>query len=253
MTIARLYSPLRRDFVLGLLALSLLAGPLWAGILHVDDPAHVYDRAEVTTTESRIVYDGSGPSAQTMLSEDVICAETMIDFRACTFEGSLRNESIPTGYHSTSPANVGRESADYYAYVQLRDGVYEPTYVANSSAQRNGLDRIDMGLEPVNPDTALERVSIAADDDELSAVVAETARNGATTAREPVAVPETPIAIGDDTYYRVYDTGDVVDPRPIEGFLAFLLRYGAPVVGALLTLSVVSRLEVSVSYVGSDD
>lgn len=252
MTIDRGNSSFRRDLVLGILAVGLLAGPLWVGAVQLDEPAHVYDRAEVTTTDERIVYSDGGPSNR-MLSEDVICAETSIDFRACTFERHLRDEPIPTGAYSTSPTSIGRESADYYTYVQLRDGVYEPTYVANSSDQRNDLDRIDMGLEPVDPAVALERVSIAVDDESLPSVVAATARDGTTTTREPVVVPQTPIAVGDDTYYRVYDTSDVVEPRPIEGFLAFLLRYGAPVVGLLLALSVASRFEVAVSYVGSDD
>lgn len=242
-------NPLRRDVLLALLAIGLLAGPLYAAALHLGAPTYEYDRVEVTTTDRGIEYsDQEQVPPRTPISDDLDCVGWG-DLRACTFERHLLDEGfLPTEVYSTNPNYTSAFSVysrDYYDYVQIDDAVYEPTYVTNTSARRDdGMYRVDATIEPADPDEVLDRVAVDADDD-LPSVVAETARSGTTTAPWEVDVPEAPIRLADGTYYRVYRERGVTEPSSVERLLSSLLTYVAPVVGVVVLGRLSRRIEVS--------
>ncbi|RQG92964.1 hypothetical protein EA462_01750 [Natrarchaeobius halalkaliphilus] len=249
MPVPEISAPLPRDILLGVLALSLLTAPLWAGAVGVGDPAYTYDRAEVTTTDAGIEYaDPEEAPHRTPISDSIECAGWGGDIRACTFEEHLLEEgAIPTGIHATNPNSTSVPSvvqADYYRYVQIENTVYEPSYSPNTSAQReDGMYRVDMTLEPVAPEDALYWVSLGGD--RAPSVVAETAREGTTTTTAEVDVPETPIRLEDETYYRVYQEREVDEPSTAESGLRFLLTYVAPFGSLFIAVRLSRRFHVS--------
>lgn len=242
-------SPRIRGLLHGVLVCVLLTGPLWVGALHIGEPASQYERSGVIATDNGIEYvDDPAPTGR--LSSDIACTEGGRDFRPCTFESNLRDAGFApsgayTGHPNRSPT-VGGFFGPGYEFVQLDDGLYDPTYETNESARRaDGMYRIDLALEPVDPDAALERVSIDADADRLSPIVAETARSGPTTTHRDVDVPETPIALDDGTYYRVHPSGEVDDLTSAERVPAFLFTYVAPAIGLVSFVQFARRLGIS--------
>lgn len=251
-------SPLRRDVALVLLALALLTAPLWAATLQVGDPTVEYDRHEVVANESAIEYaDEDDVPPSTPISDRVDCAGWYGDLRACAFEDALDDgATVPAGLYTSNPNTTSTPpmySATYYDYVQLEGQLYEPTLEANASAERDdGMYRVDLALEPTDPDDVLRFVSVDAGDDEIPAVVAEAARDGPTTDRADVEVPEAPIEVGDEgdeTYYRVVQI-DSEDPGAIEAGLSWVLTYVAPLAGLFALASVARRVDVT--YVGDE-
>lgn len=250
-----LLTPVRRDGLLAVLALVLLAAPLWAPSLHLGDPTYRYERAEVVINDTSIEYaNETGVPYETPISDDVACSSGW-EVRACAFERLLvENRTIPTRVYSSNPNDETRRWSsfeDRYHSVLLNDTVYRVTYVTNSSAPRSdGMYRVDMSLEPASPERVLEHVSMRAESDDVPPVVAEAARSGEAQAPREVAVPDTPIRLDDGTYYRVYRVRWSDDPSPIARALDFFLTYVAPLVG----LSLIARLSenVEVTYVGED-
>lgn len=245
--------PLHRDLALGLIALGLLAAPLWIGLLPVGNSIYEYDRAQVTTTDDGIEYvDRPDVPPETPISDAIECPRWNGDVRACAFEVYLLEEadSVPTGIHGSS-TSITSVFESHYRYVQIDGAVYETSYVTNESASPNNESGpIEAVLEPADPDAVLSRESIAVDDDRLAPVVAETVRNGPTTARADVDLPQSPIALEDGTYYRVHRVRGPIQLRLVERVLVFALTYVAPV-GGLLVLARLSR-RVEISYVGDD-
>lgn len=245
-------TPARRDALLALVALALLAGPLWAPALDLGEPTYRYERLEVTTDGNGVQYANESAVPTRPPISDAIACSGGFETRACAFERLvLENRTVPTDVHTNNPnLNLQRDGLDRYQYVRVSDAVYEPTYVPNRSARNDdGWYRVDLGLEAVDPDEALERVSLRVDSDAVPSTVAEAARDGEATARREVDVPATPIRLADGTYYRVYEAdrsgpGPPV-PRALDGFL----RYVAPFVALYLFARLWTRLE----YVGPDD
>jgi len=247
----RIDSPLARDLLVGLLAVGLVAGPVWTAAIGLGGPTYTYDRAEVVTTDEGIGYvDSEDVPRRTPISDDVTCAGWGGDLRACNFERHLLDEgSIPTGVYATNPDYTpafSMYSADYYEYVQLDGTLYEPTYVTNESARRDdGLYRVDVTLERAEPADVLERESLDVDRDGLPSVVVGTARNGETTARHEVDVPDTPIRLDDGTYYRVYRERATDDPSWAETLVTWVLTYVGPLYGLSLLVRLAGRVEVT--------
>lgn len=249
-------TPVRRDALLALLALVLLAAPLWAPSLHLGDPTYRYERVEVVVNDTSIEYaNETAVPYETPISDDVACSSGW-EVRACAFERLLvENRTLPTKVYSSNPNDdeTGRRSSfeDRYHYVLLNDTVYRVTYVTNSSAPRSdGMYRVDMSLEPASPERVLQRTSMRVESDDVPPVVAEAARNGEAHARHEVEVPETPIRLEDGTYYRVYRIRWSDDPPPIARALDFFLTYFAPLVGLFLFARLSENVEVT--YVGDD-
>ncbi|ADD05490.1 uncharacterized protein Nmag_1919 [Natrialba magadii ATCC 43099] len=252
-------SPFYRDLVVFLLAVCLLTSPFLVATVHIGEPAHEFDRAAVTTNDSAIEYadededeDEDDVPFLTPISEDIDCAGWAGDLRACALEEQvLDGQPVPagmwTGEAGHTPVSTPYLSG-YYRYIQLDGQVYEPAYETNASEQRNGMHRVELALEPADPDDALQRVSVDVTDEDLHPTVAETAREGATTTRAAVDVPETPIELEDGTHYRVYESQQVDESPWDSSSLAFALRYVVPLIGIAMLVSLSRRIEVS--YVG---
>ncbi|WP_135664403.1 hypothetical protein [Halorhabdus rudnickae] len=135
-----------------------------------------------------------------------------------------------------------------YEYVLSDEAVYRATARANESAQRDDGDYpIELALEEVQPEEALQDVSMPITS-KTQSVVAEAARTGNATTHERVDVPETPIRLDNGDYYRVYYAGtisDSVDYHLIRlagnGLLVFLF----PLLGLKLLFRGPRRFEIN--------
>ncbi|QHS16159.1 hypothetical protein GWK26_02770 [haloarchaeon 3A1-DGR] len=266
-------TPRRRDALRAVVALALLAGPLWIPALHLGDPTYRYERAQITDDESGIAFENeSAVPAGTILSEEIVCAGT--SSRACAFERHLaRNNTVLTGIYS-STAGTGTSSfalaPDGYDYVQINGTVYETATVANRSrvyvvangtvyekgkapedADASGdLYRVELSLQRVPPAEVLSRVS--RDVDTVPSPIARAARTGTGVAHRDLDVPETPIRTADDAYYRVYLAGQ----RETDGLarLDTALSIGTPIAGLIVLARLRRRVELTyVGTAGSDD
>lgn len=243
-----LLSPRRRDAVLALIALALLAGPLWAPSLHVGDSHYRYDRAEVTVNGTGIEYATASDSVHVpAISEEIACSGHR-EVRPCAFERLLLdNLTVPTEVYTNNPFSSGSTWIyDRYRYVLLNGTVYEPTHVPNRSVRRDGLYRLDLDLRRVPPERALRSVSVTAE--EASSTVAEVARTGETSVRHRLDPPATPIRLDDGTYYRVYRVAGPREASLTARLLGFLLTYATPLAGLYVVADLSRR--VRVTYVG---
>ena len=248
---AALLTPKRRDALLAVVALALLAAPFWAPLVHLGDPTYRYERVRVTAADGTIAYaNDSDPPIRDPLSVDVACTGDFMHSRGCYFEQHLAaNHTVPTGVAASPPGPTSPPNFEHYEYAVVNGTVYETSYVANRSAKNSdGMYRVDLALEPASARDALEDVSVPAD--EVSAPVREAAETGVGTAHRDVDVPKTPVRFDDSgTYYRVYAAGQT-DPLDLERFLADLLRWGSPLVGLALVGGLQGRIEIQ--YVGDD-
>ena len=247
------------EILLGLLAVGLLAAPLWLSAIPLNEPTYEYEQAEVvingTTVEYASGFDDeirAGP-----ISQDIECTghPRFRDIRTCAFEQHLNNDNtVPTGIYGTpGPDDGGLGSRTDYRYIQLDDGIYKPITVGNTSVQRSAdssatdaLYRADLGLQQVSAEGALDGVT--RDLDDVPSVVADAARGDGTTSRADITVPEDPVSVG-DRYYRVYRDGQTA-PMFWEAPLETILRYGAPFVGLIGLIRLSDR--VRLSYVGKN-
>ncbi|WP_226012915.1 hypothetical protein [Halomicrobium salinisoli] len=247
-------TPARRDALRACLAIALLAGPLWASLLHLGDPSYRYERVELTTEGEKAIdtADPWGRTAGTPVSQSIACIDDWARVRTCAFERHLANGStVPTGWSTSNPEMVDFPPEAGYEYVVVRDQVYEIDYVVNESAREGGDYSIDLALEPVPAEDALDNASIDGRDDPDSVPdpVLTAARTGSAVTDRDVDVPKDPILTGDGRYYRVYKARDV-EPSSGEQFADVLLTYVAPVVGLIWIGRLFGRVEVE--YVGND-
>lgn len=259
-----LLTPRRRDALSVLVALVLLAGPVWIPAFHLTDPTYRYERTRVAVDGSGVAFvNASDVPAGTALSDDIACAGS--SSRACAFERHLaRNHTVLTGIYSTDPGERTDPFAtapDRYEYVQIDGTIYEPITVANLSrvyVVANGtvyqkgtappgvdtsgdLYRNELSLRPASPAEALADVSRGLD--EVPAPIRRAARSGTGVAHREVSVPRTPIRTEDGTYYRVYlaSQRESFDGRaPVE----MLLVVGTPIVGLALLYRLRDRVEI---------
>ncbi len=243
-----------RMLLLALLAVGLVAGPLWVEALHLDDRVYRYDRAEVSVQDGAIDYVPEGDPPGVSISEDIRCTG-VIETRACYLEQALiGNRTIPTArYTNDNPSGPDSE----YRFVAGPEGVYEVDVGLNKSqgyVVENGsirateegsvpedrvLYRVELDLEAVDAGWALERVSV--DLDRVEPAVREAARSGSVRTYRPIDVPETPVKLENGSTYRVYLAAQHGPPESARtGVL--LLRYLAPLAGLLLGYSLLSGL-----------
>lgn len=250
---ADVLSPRRRAALLAALAFALLATPVWAPTDDRADETHTYERSEVVVDdEGSIAYADSPSFVGVPISEELGCS-TGWEIRICAFERLLvENTTVPTGMYTESSDHVRHPGTDPYRYVQIDGTVYETTYVANESAPGDdGGYRVDLALDPVSADEALERMSIDAssESDDVSPVVIEAARDGSATADREVEVPRTPIRLDDGRYYRVYRSEWSSSEGGVRPFDILLKVFG--VTTGLIVLDVLRR-RFEVSYVGDE-
>ncbi|WP_408959459.1 hypothetical protein [Natrinema sp. 74] len=249
----RFLTPLRRDAVLVLAVIGLLAAPLWVPTLHLSDPNVRYERAEVVTNGTEIKYatETDVPSG-TPISDEIACSGAW-ETRPCAFERLLlENQTVPTRVQSASPGKTEPLPTDRYRYqyVHIDDTIYKPTYVANESARRGGMYRVELSLKRMAPEEVLRSVSRPVSSDDVPSAVAEVVRSGDTRTSHAIAVPETPIRIeedGETAYYRVYEA-ERSDPWPRVGTLISMLTFLALLPGIWLLWRLSRRIDVT--YVG---
>lgn len=243
--------PSRRTLLLALLAIGLLAGPLWVEALHLDDQVYRYERAEVTVQEGTIDYVAADdPGVE--ISHQVLCTGA-IDTRVCYLEQALiGNRTVPTNRYTSGSAN-GPDSA--YRYVAGSEGVYKVDVRLNRSQAyvvENGsiraveeesvpenrvLYRVELALDAVDAERVLERVSV--DVDRVEPPVREAARSGSVRTDRPLDVPENPVELENGSTYRVYLVAHHGPPERARTAV-LLLRYLAPVAGILLGYSLLT-------------
>lgn len=224
----------RRVTLLAILALGLLAAPLWVPATDLGEPTFTYERAEVVVGEEGITYANESYSTFSMaISDEIACTGGLHDYRACAFERHLQtNGTIPSGWYASNPDAPFYDGRGAYRFVQLDGSSFETVSVVNTSVRNDqGGYRIDLALEPVSHTEALESVSrdVDAEGADLPAVVTEAAREGTARSRREVDVPPQLIAVN-DRYYRVY-RADHSEPGPIVGVLSAVVVFGGPLVG----------------------
>lgn len=251
MTSDDLFTPQRRDLIL---ALALLAGPLWAPVLHLGQPTYTHKRARVVVGgDDGLKYASrTGTLVTTPISVEIGCSIPE-DARTCAFERYLaNNHTVRLGASSDNP-NLTEQWPGYnrYQYVLVNGSAYVPVATPNRSASNGGgWYPLDLALRPVPLDDAIRYVSLnaTAQSAQIPPPVLEAATEGVGHAHEQVDVPQTPIRVANGTYYRVYDAGRT-DPTVLSSAADFLLTYVAPAVGFFSLLFLSGR--VTVTYVGS--
>lgn len=247
-------TPRRRDVLLGLLAIGLLATPLWAPMDDLGGETYTYERAQVVVDdENGITYVGDPAVSQVGTISDELGCSTGFEIRTCAFERLLvENETVPAGAYTTTTDYADLPSLDGYRYVQIDGDVYSTEYVANESATgQGGMYRVELALEPGSASDALDRISVAttAEYRDVPDVVAEAAREGSATSHREHEVPQTPIRLDDGRYYRVYQSersSSDVDPRLPD----VVFDVAGVTIGLLVLHSLSRRFEVS--YVGDE-
>lgn len=247
-----LLSSLRRCAIAALLALGLIAAPLWVPALHLDDPTYEYERASVVIDESDgITYaNESSPVVTERLSDDIGCLHSYFDYRLCAFERQLiGNTTVPSGwYTSNTDARIDSDWGQY-RFVQLDGSTYQADTVVNESVtNENGRYRVDLTLEPVAPERVLDTVAVdpSADRSAVDPVVSEAAIEGAATSHRDIDVPATVLEPSEDSYYRVYQAGNS-EPAPTGAALSALLFWGSPLVGIGILLLLTRYVDVRYS------
>lgn len=235
-------SPLQRDLLLAVVAVGLVAGPVWIGVLGFGDPMYTYERSAVVTDGETVAYedDPSFTYGPVPISDEIACSTDWTQIRTCAFESQLvENEPVPTTIRTGNPERSSLPFGEEYGYISVDETLYEATY---TDGEEEG--RIYLDLERADPDAALEDVSIAADRDTVPDAVREAAETGEAETRTEIDVPQTPIEVADGRYYRVYRTG-ATQPSALEELLVTLARFGGPIAGALLFY----RLSRRITYV----
>lgn len=239
----------QRNVLYAIVALGLLAAPLWVPALHLDDPTYTYERTEIVVDdEDGITYAGPFGEQPRHLSDDVACTQAFEDYRICALERQVLSQgTIPSGMFTTNPdlSEIG-PGRGQYRYVQLDGSTYETELVVNESVQNDdGLHRLDLSLDSVPAEDVLDSVAHDATTDhpEIQAVVREAARTGSATTHTERDVPAIPLYVENEGYYGV-SLADRTDPAPTGVALGGLLPVAFPFVGLFLLYRVVSTVEV---------
>lgn len=248
---SKILTPFRRDALFTVVVLLLLLSPVWVSISNISSATYMYERAEVVVNEEDgITYAGGPEVDDTRISKDIGCSVPE-DTRTCAFERHLlSNATIPTGMYTNNPAVPFDVGIKRYQYVQINSAVYHTAYVGNRSVRGDdGLYRMDLALEPASATDALRQVSIAVstESEDVPPVVVEAARQGTATADRDVEIPQTPLRVDNDTYYRVYAAGQN-DPTTIGSFLGTALSFAGPLAGLYIGYQLSRRIEIR--YVG---
>lgn len=240
--------------VVGVLALALIAAPLWVPGLHLDEPTVTYERAEVVVDHGAgITYanDSIWPS-RTPISEEIGCLR-QDDYRTCNYEIYLQdsNATVPAGW-TNNPSMVINDDTKRYEFVQFSGETYRTAKVVNESVQDgNGFYRLELALEPVAPETVLSEIARPVDHPgqlasgrDVPDPVVEAARTGSATSREEVEVPPTVFEADDGRYYRVFHVG-TMPASPAFALLEALLTVLSTATGLGIVLWLGIQLERS--------
>lgn len=237
-------TPARRDALLVLVALGLLAAPLWVPALHLDDPQYRYESVAIETDGARMDF-ASEPSKPLLgISERIACAGERWG-RACVFEHFVAaNHTVPTGIFASQELGFRDDVLDHrYDFVLINGTVYEVGAVPNATVTGHGGHRLDLALRPVEADRALRFESVDVED--VPPPLRRAARTGSATGYVE-DLPRTTIELEGGSYRRVY-IANTSYPADHEAGTESLLRFGLPVLGLGLLGRSWRRFDVEVS------
>lgn len=244
------FTALHRDVLLAALALVLLTAPLWVPATGIGSPTYTYERAEVVVDDAGgITYaNDTGVPLRADVSDDIACSNPWA-VRPCGFERYLASNdvAIPSGIYTSNPGDRQSVPIEPYRYAQVNGTVYETVYTANRSVRNDeGMYRLDLALEPTDPDEALRSVSLraSAEHEDVPAEAVAAARDGEAISHREVEVPETPLRLDDGSYYRVYAAGSN-DPSRLGQFVRTVLTTVGPLFGLVLAYLVSRRFEIT--------
>ena len=206
--------PTRRELTV-LLALLLIAVPIWAPPLDVTGPDYRYQAAELSTQDGKLAVDV--PDGDPLDgAEGIDCFHRSFDFpRRCLYDGGALDGNVtgvnPNVLGVSGPAAAGeltRRTGD--EYVMLGDVIYRRTTTFVDANASVGLT-VELGVERVDPSTALEDVA----HEEVSDAARTAIEDGSVTTNEPIADANAVLAV-DDSYYVVYRDGrpTTISERP---------------------------------------
>jgi PAS domain-containing protein len=201
--------PSRRELTV-VLALLLIAVPIWTPALDVTGVDYRYEVADLSTEDGKLVVDA--PRGSYIEDVDGIdCFDRSSDFaRRCFYDGGALDGNVTgvnpsivrvTGYAGDELTRKARTDE----YVMLGDEIYRRSTTFVAANESVGMT-VELGVERVEPATALE--DVARDEDRVSDAAKRAIREGSITTDEPIEDANEVLAVDGD-YYVVYE-----DSRP---------------------------------------
>jgi hypothetical protein len=245
-SLAAVVTPGRRDFLVTVIALSLLSLPVFTSLGFIGTTDNQYERTEVVTVDGELRYadPGSVPDG-VPISEDIACAGTQVE-RACAVESLVGNQTVSLGVQSDAESleDDQRIAPKPYRFVQLDDGMYRALYTKNET------NTVHASLQSTSAETARRAVSVPVDPPETSPnpekviipdTVATAAREGQASSRTAVDVPKHPIRV-DGRYYRVYRVSEASEGTTTPFSLLTIFAAG---LGGIMLLSIFRNVRIS--------
>lgn len=199
--------PTRRELT-ALLALLLVAVPVWAPPLDATGPDYRYGVAELSTQDGKLVVDAPD-GAEVDDVEGIDCFDRSLDFsRQCLYDGGALDGNVtgvnPNVIRVSGPAagdELTRRAAED-EYVMLGDEIHRRTATFVAANESVGMT-VELGVERVDPAAALD--DVARDTDRVSEAAKRAVSEGSITTNEPIEDADEVLAV-DDNYYVVYET-----------------------------------------------
>jgi len=227
--------PTRRELTV-LLALLLIAVPIWAPPLSVTGPTYEYQVATLSTGDGKLVVENAEGSDLDGV-EGIDCFDRSFDFpRRCLYDGGALDGNV-TGVNPNIVGVSGPTAGDQLTrtvsdeYVMLGDEIYRrsTTFVeANESVGTT----VKLGVERVDPATALE--DVAREEEYVSDAAKRAVRQGSIRTDEPIDDADEVLLI-DGEYYVVYERRQSI-PYPAQPGVERLFEAAAVGAGAWLLL-----------------
>lgn len=202
--------PSRRELTVAV-ALLLIAVPLWAPVLDATGPDYRYEVATLSTEDGKLVVDAPRGSYIGDV-EGIDCFDRSLDFsRQCFYDGGALDGNVtgvnPNVIRVSGPAAgdelTRRTAAD--EYVMLGDEIHRRSTAFVAANESAGMV-VELGVERVDPLTALEDVARA--EDRVSDAAKRAVREGSITTNDPIE-DANEVLVVDGGYYVVYE-----DSRP---------------------------------------
>jgi hypothetical protein len=234
--------------VVSLFAISLCAAPVVGTVIGTGEPVYTYERAEIVVDDNRLAYEGEldelgvSPPA-TPLYEHIDCSYLFTPSRVCPLESYvLENGPIPTQEYSQD-TNKSSFFDSPTPYVFVGDALYRRTSSTNTSVtNEDGSYRVEIDLEPADPQRVREEMAVSVDFDRIPPVIAETVREGKVRSTDDAPTSAFPVVAKDGSYYSVLKT-ESAEP-PYESGLPPILWLGPPG-GVAVFVWLWSRAEIS--------
>ncbi|WP_435119169.1 hypothetical protein [Halolamina sp. C58] len=227
--------PTRRELTV-LLALLLIAVPIWAPPLSVTGPTYQYQVATLSTQDGKLAVENAEGSYLDGV-EGIDCFHRSFDFpRRCFYDGGALDGNV-TGVNPNIVGVSGPAAGEQLAltgsdeYVMLGDEIYRrsTTFVdANESVGTT----VKLGVKRVDPLTALE--DVAREEEHVSETAKRAVRQGSIRTDEPIADADEVLLVDGD-YYVVYERAQS-RPYPAQPGVERFFEAVAVVAGGWLLL-----------------